>query len=103
MADREKLIELINRSMNYCPPNVGSCRNCPYFIGSDSDWCDDSAAIADHLIANGVTIQKCGHKAESAISETGLMCAACHSDIDRDAVFCKYCGARMLPEPPKGE
>ena len=34
-------------------------------------------------------------KAESAISNTGLMCTACHSDIDRDAVFCKYCGAKM--------
>ena len=59
MADREKLIELINKSMNEeCPPNVGSCRNCPYFIGSEDDWCDTSAAIADHLIANGVTIQR---------------------------------------------
>ncbi|MBQ3529550.1 MAG: hypothetical protein IJA47_03550 [Oscillospiraceae bacterium] len=34
-------------------------------------------------------------KTESAISETGLMCTACYSDIDRDAVFCKYCGAKM--------
>ena len=34
-------------------------------------------------------------KAESAISKTGLMCTACYSDIDRDAVFCKYCGAKM--------
>ena len=58
MADREKLIELINKSMNECPPNVGSCRNCPYFIGSGDDWCDTYAAIADHLIANGVTIQR---------------------------------------------
>lgn len=34
-------------------------------------------------------------KAESAISKTGLMCTACYSDIDRDAVFCKFCGAKM--------
>lgn len=36
-----------------------------------------------------------GRKAESAISKTGLMCTACYSDIDSDAVFCKYCGAKM--------
>lgn len=36
-----------------------------------------------------------GRKAESATSETGLMCTACYSDVDRDAVFCKYCGAKM--------
>ena len=38
---------------------------------------------------------KHGRKVESAISNTGLMCTACFSDIDRDAVFCMYCGAKM--------
>ena len=36
-----------------------------------------------------------GRKAKSVISKTGLMCTACYSDVDRDAVFCKYCGAKM--------
>ena len=57
----------------------------------------------DRLIANGVTVQGRCHKAESVISKTGLMCTACYSDIDRDAVFCKYCGAKVMPQPPKGE
>ncbi len=34
-------------------------------------------------------------KADSAISTTGLMCTACYSNADRDAVFCKYCGAKF--------
>lgn len=34
-------------------------------------------------------------KAESRISTTGLMCTACFSNADRDAVFCKYCGAKF--------
>lgn len=38
---------------------------------------------------------KHGIKHKSSISNTGLMCTACFSDIDRDAVFCKYCGAKM--------
>lgn len=59
--------------------------------------------IADCLVINGVTVQECCHKAESVISKTGLLCTACHSDIDRDAVFCKYCGAKVMLQPPKGE
>ena len=37
-----------------------------------------------------------GRKERSAISKTGLMCTNCYSDVDRDAVFCKYCGAKMM-------
>jgi hypothetical protein len=34
-------------------------------------------------------------KADSVISKTHLMCTACYSDADYDAVFCKYCGAKF--------
>lgn len=34
-------------------------------------------------------------KGPSVISATGFMCTACYSDADRDAVFCKYCGAKF--------
>ncbi|MBQ8806338.1 MAG: hypothetical protein IJZ68_07795 [Bacteroidaceae bacterium] len=37
-------------------------------------------------------------KAGSVISSTGLMCTACYSNADRDAVFCKYCGAKFEEE-----
>lgn len=36
-----------------------------------------------------------GYKGESTFSSTGFLCSVCHSNIDRDAVFCKYCGAKM--------
>lgn len=36
-----------------------------------------------------------GRKERSAISKTGLICTNCYSDVDRNAVFCKYCGAKM--------
>ena len=52
--------------------------------------------VASKLIEKGVTFHKSCYKAESSISETGLMCSACYSDIDRDAVFCKYCGAKTV-------
>ena len=55
------------------------------------------AAIMRHInAATAVEVAPVvhGRKAESVISKTGLMCTACHSDIDRDAVFCKYCGVK---------
>ena len=67
------------------------------------DFVTYNVDLAAHLIAHGVTVQECCHKAESAISKTGLMCTACHSDIDHDAMFCKYCGAKVMPQPPKKE
>lgn len=42
-------------------------------------------------------------KAESTISKTGLMCTACYSDADVDAVYCKYCGALMDGEEDEHE
>ena len=49
----------------------------------------------DSLPAADVAPVRHAAKAESAISKTGLMCTACYSDIDADAVYCKYCGAMM--------
>ena len=49
----------------------------------------------DSLPAADVAPVRHAAKAESAISKTGLMCTACYSDIDADAVYCKYCGALM--------
>ena len=97
MDTREKLIELQYECDEKCENR--ECWECSY-MGIESCL---KRMIADHLIANGVTVQESCHKAESVISQTGLMCTACLSDIDRDAVFCKYCGAKVMPQPPKGE
>ena len=88
----EKLVELIVEASHECDDfyDLWDMRQC-------------AEEIASFMIANGVTVQECCRKAESVISKTGLMCTACHSDIDRDAVFCKYCGAKVMPQPPKGE
>lgn len=53
--------------------------------------------LADYLVKNGVTCMSSCHKARSTISKTGFMCTTCYSDIERDAEFCKYCGAKVLP------
>ena len=96
MDVREKLVELLGNI--YLPMMCG-----PDTIGEYRIPHKFKKEIANHLIAHGVTVQEHCYKAESVISKTGLMCTACHSDIDRDAVFCKYCGAKVMPQPPKGE
>lgn len=65
-----------------------------------ADWCGDTVAwniggAIKGLPAADVVPVRHAAKAESAISKTGLMCTACYSDIDADAVYCKYCGAMM--------
>ena len=55
---REKLIELLD-SGNICPKGITSCLDCPYYKKySFGIPCDEKAAIADRMIANGVTVQK---------------------------------------------
>ena len=64
------------------------------------------ALIADHLIANGVTVQECGnwkyyHKQNKAV------CTSCGFERDLDtnfgkAIACPNCGAYM-PQPQKEE
>ena len=101
---REKLIELLNS------------HTCPWLAGNvDCPMCCNNC-IADHLIANGVTVQqwipvteRLPEKMQKVItvSDTGYM------DVDYvdkfgvwigDVVrFCKVTHWMPLPEPPKGE
>ena len=77
--------------------------NIPFYIRyvTDPEECKTADYVVafrdeiDNIPAEDVVEVKHGRKVESAISNTGLMCTACFSDIDRDAVFCKYCGAKM--------
>ena len=58
MTMREKLIELQD-SGNICPKGITNCFECPYYKEyAFGIPCDEKAAIADRMIANGVTIQK---------------------------------------------
>lgn len=72
----------------YAEDLMDAIRDDPYISGRAF------ARVKQH-IDDAPDAVKRGRKAESAISKTGLMCTACYSDIDRDAVFCKYCGAKM--------
>jgi hypothetical protein len=70
-------------------------------------------STADHLIANGVTVQKEGKLYWKPVKpgEWNLSCSACDSHLGcrEGANFCLECGAKFVypkavaPEPPKGD
>lgn len=73
----------------------------------------ENDVLVNHLIANGVTVQEFGHW--NIIMDDYdcemMQCSVCKSEFydgDNDTVdcmhnYCPHCGAKMMPEPPKGE
>jgi DNA-directed RNA polymerase subunit M/transcription elongation factor TFIIS len=85
--------------------------------------------VADHLIANGVTVQECGEwvHPKGYVVSNGFLCSKCgHEQLSYRPInprsggvciadengnffyppelkYCPNCGAKMLPQPPKGE
>ena len=93
MDVRKKLVELMQ--------NVRS---------HSSAW-DTNKDVADYLIANGVTVQECGHWEDD---HGDYVCSCCHTVFIDDLVwlvrgesnepnYCPNCGAKMMPQPLKGE
>lgn len=109
MDVREKLVELI-RCAEY-HPCIGAVRT----IGSmfTTEFIKD---IASHLIAHGVTVQECGHWISlTECANAGVYCSVCHKKVYKEdyawcnrknklrSDYCPHCGAKMTPQPPKGE
>ena len=90
MDVREKLVELIN--------------DCRAMEGYGIDLVERQT---DHLIANGVTVQKYGEWVQHCFE---IECINCHQEALRDSFnkyvfsnYCPHCGAKMIPQSPKGE
>ena len=92
MDVREKLVELLDKFVY-------------------DDWYGNDY-IAEKLIANGVTVQECGQWIYdfNLAGSNFYHCSVCDrqetllekEDIYEYCPFC-HCGAKMMPQPPKGE
>ena len=111
MDVKEKLVELLEQHMSglACEHESGSCeltscRSC------------NARNIADHLISNGVTVQECGYWVSlTDCANAGVYCSVCNKKVYKEdyawcnrknklrSDYCPHCGAKMMPQPPKGE
>lgn len=93
--DREKLIELIKEA--YCPVMGGFGDEEKVKWLSELDIVYNWEEVADHLIANGVVIQKQGEWVEVDRRSGHGVCSNCNrlDGIDPLATHCRYCGAKM--------
>ena len=104
MDVREKLVEILKQA-----PFEGRVL--------DEWWFKEKIKkIADHLISNGVTVQECGYWVSlTDCANAGVYCSVCHKKVYKEdyawcnrknklrSDYCPHCGAKMMPQPPKGE
>ena len=96
MDVRKKLVELIESAR---------------YWGSNT-----SEEIAENLISNGVTVQKCGYWISlTDCANAGVYCSICNKKVYREdyawcnrknklrSDYCPHCGAKMLPQLPEKE
>ena len=97
MDIKEKLMELLDIIFN-------------------GEYCIDKTEAADFLIANSVTVQECGYWVSlTDCANAGVYCSVCHKKVYKEdyawcnrknklrSDYCPHCGAKMIPQPPKGE
>ena len=91
MDVREKLVELLDNAI----------------IDSDDNYgFPNTNQVADHLISNGVTVQECGEWVYDHWCE--FKCSVCGEFSNSKPYkgkenYCSNCGAKMMPQQPKGE
>lgn len=104
MDVREKLVEILKQA-----PFEGRVL--------DEWWFEEKIKkIADHLISNGVTAQKCGYWISlTDCANAGVYCSICNKKVYKEdyawcnrknklrSDYCPHCGAKMMLQPPKGE
>jgi DNA-directed RNA polymerase subunit RPC12/RpoP len=106
MDVREKYVmQKVNRKEKSICPN---CIHHNLCIAENNQPCFECNRFID---AQGVTVQECGHWEDD---HGDYVCSCCHTAFTDDLVwlvrgesnepnYCPNCGAKMMPQPPKGE
>ena len=110
MDVREKLVELLTDNL----PRIGNLPKCDNPLQYTTD--EIVERIAEHLIANGVTVQECAYWVSlTDCANAGVYCSVCHKKVYKEdyawcnrknklrSDYCPHCGAKIMPQPPKGE
>lgn len=96
----EKLIELVKDALEECR-SITDCRRCKGY--NKGRWCQ-CVLIADHLIANGVVIQKRAYWKPLKMYAGEYFCSECGEMFpDLKTEYCCECGAKMVDAPKDGD
>ena len=103
MDVREKLVELLKE--------IVAIQECGF-----GDPRPTYETVASYLMSHGVTVQECGYWISlTDCANAGVYCSVCHKKVYKEdyawcnrknklrSDYCPHCGAKMLPQPPKGE
>lgn len=94
---RDRLIELIKQGVDQTPCNSNSDYDCEGVKCKDCE----SKSIADHLLANGVIVQKQGKWVSAPIKEKGYdsktipTCTNCGYQSFITYTYCPDCGTKL--------
>ena len=97
MDVREKLVEIVKKAAYSSLPSNTEDLHLNMFV--------------TNLIAHGVTVQERGNWEDD---HGDYVCSCCHTVFSDDLLclvhgesnepnYCPNCGAKMMPQPPKGE
>ena len=77
---------------------------------------EEAEYLADYLVKNGVTVQERGYWVSlTDCANAGVYCSVCHKKVYKEdyarcnrknklrSDYCPHCGAKMIPQSPKGE
>lgn len=125
MDVREKLVELsdiqvLQREMECVKrksvTNCTDCLNCDLLMTAERILTAYTNAIEALKNAHGVTVQERGYWVSlTDCANAGVYCSVCHKKVYKEdyawcnrknklrSDYCPHCGARMMPQPPKGE
>ena len=108
MDVREKLVELLKKADKEALSAAE--------MGNPYNETEVMGRMADNLIAHGVTVQECGYWVSlTDCANAGVYCSICNKKVYKEdyawcnrknklrSDYCPHCGAKMLPQPPKGE
>ena len=125
MDVREKLVELsdiqvlqreIECVKRKSATNCSDCLNCDLLMTDERILSAYANAIDALKNANGVTVQECGYWVSlTDCANAGVYCSVCHKKVYKEdyawcnrknklrSDYCPHCGAKMVPQPPRGE
>lgn len=113
--DREKLVELFRNAFAAYGDGITGCTREEFFAdfiagyGVTVQECAEWVHPKGYVVSNGFLCSNCGHEEASHYPINPRSSGVCIADENGNFFYppklnyCPHCGAKMMPQPPKGE